>query len=186
MNTTFFKKLKTPSLNVLFIFLAWVSSFVLCVIAKAIFGDASDNLMNYNPFVNGFIHGDISHLGMNLGLMFIFLIPDINQRYDFTKIFFITLIISIIYFPIALSVGIPAVGISGTLYFMLSRVCLNKKSIPLYIFFGIMIIPELTKFTNMTDGTAHMVHIIGALLGLLSLKVEKYNFLPAKVVQYIS
>ena len=86
MNTTFFKKLKTPSLNVLFIFLAWVSSFVLCVIAKAIFGDASDNLMNYNPFVNGFIHGDISHLGMNLGLMFIFLIPDINKIYFYQDI----------------------------------------------------------------------------------------------------
>ena len=112
MDTTFFKKLKNPTLNVLFIFLAWVLSFGLCVIAKVIFGEASDILMNYNPFVNGFIHGDMSHLGMNLLLMFVFLIPEINQRYDFTKIFFITIIISLIYFPISLSVGTPAVGIS--------------------------------------------------------------------------
>lgn len=185
MSTTFFKKLKNPALNVLLIFLAWISAFILCVIAKVIFGDSSDSLMNYNPIVNGFIHGDISHLAMNLGLMFVFLIPDINQKYNFTKIFFVTLIISIAYFPIALLVGIPAVGISGTLYFMLSRACLNKRNILLYIFFGIMIIPELVSFYNVSDGTAHMVHLIGAALGFLSLKTEKYNFLPAKVVEYV-
>ena len=177
MDTTFFKKLKNPTLNVLFIFLAWVLSFGLCVIAKVIFGEASDILMNYNPFVNGFIHGDMSHLGMNLLLMFVFLIPEINQRYDFTKIFFITIIISLIYFPISLSVGTPAVGISGTLYFMISRTCLNRKNILLYIFFGIMIVPEVIRFANVSDGTAHMVHIIGATLGFLSLKMERYCLL---------
>jgi membrane associated rhomboid family serine protease len=185
MKTTFFKNLKKPTISILFISLAWISSFVLSVIAKIIFGDASDSLMNYNPLVNGFIHGDIPHLLMNLGLMFIFLIPEINQRYDFTKIFFITLIISIAYFPIALLVGIPAVGISGTLYFMLSRVCLSKKNIFLYIFFAIMIVPEIIGFSNTSDGTAHMVHLIGAALGFASLKAEKYSFLPAKVTGYI-
>jgi membrane associated rhomboid family serine protease len=185
MTTTFFKKLKNPALSVLFIFLAWISAFVLSVIAKVIFGDASDSLMNYNPFVNGFIHGDMSHLGMNLLLIFAFLIPEINQKYDFIKIFFITLIISLIYFPISLAVGIPAVGISGTLYFMLSRACLSKKNIFLYIFFAIMIVPEVISFSNVSDGTAHMVHIIGALLGFISLKAERCKFLPVKVVEYI-
>ncbi len=185
MNVTFFKKLKNPALTVLFIFLAWISSFILCVIAKVIFGDASDSLMNYNPFVNGFIHGDISHLTMNLLLMFVFLIPDINQKYDFTKVFFITTGISLIYFPISLAIGTPAVGVSGTLYFMLSRACLNKKNILLYIFYAIMIVPELVSFTNVSDGTAHMVHIIGAALGFLSLRAEKYNLLPAKAAQYV-
>jgi membrane associated rhomboid family serine protease len=141
--------------------------------------------MNYNPFVNGFIHGDMAHLGMNLLLMFAFLIPEINQKYDFSKIFFITLIISLIYFPISLAVGIPAVGISGTLYFMLSRACLSKKNVFLYIFFAIMVMPEIISFANVSDGTAHMVHIIGATLGFLSLKAERYSFLPNKVVEYI-
>lgn len=185
MKTLIFKNVKNAALNVLFIFLAWVSTFVLCVIAKVILGDASDSLMNYNPLINGFIHADFSHLFMNIALIFVFLIPEINQKYDFTRIFFITLLISVIYFPISLAVGIPAVGISGTLYFMLSRVCLNKKNIPLYIFFGIMIAPELASFANVSDGTAHMVHVIGALLGFLSLKVEKYNFLPQRVSQCI-
>ena len=185
MKTTFFKKLKNPALNVLFIFLAWISSFVLCVIAKIFLGDASDNIMNYNPFVNGFIHGDLTHLGMNLLLMFAFLIPDINQKYSFRNLFFITLIISLIYFPVSLAVGIPAVGISGTLYFMLSRACLNKKNIFLYIFFAIMIVPEVIGFSNFSDGTAHMVHVIGAALGFISLKSERYNILPNRVTEYI-
>ena len=185
MKNLIFKNVKNAALNVLFIFLAWISTFVLCVIAKVIFGDASDSLMNYNPLINGFIHADFSHLFMNIALIFIFLIPDINQKYDFTRIFFITLLISLIYLPVSLAVGIPAVGVSGTLYFMLSRVCLNKKNILLYILFGIMIAPELASFANVSDGTAHMVHVIGALLGFLSLKVEKYNFLPQRVAQCI-
>ena len=96
----FFKSLKKPALNVLFIFLAWVATFILSVIAKLIFGEASDSIMKYNPIINGFIHGDPSHLAMNLGLIFVFLIPEINQRFNFPKIFLITLIISVIYLPI--------------------------------------------------------------------------------------
>ena len=185
MITTFFKKLKNPALNVLFIFLAWISSFVLCVIAKMIFGDASDSLMYYNPLVNGFIHGDMAHIGINLILMFAFLIPDINQKYSFSNIFFITLTIALIYFPVALALSIPAIGISGTLYFMLSRVCLSKKNIFLYIFFAIMIAPEIKSFADVSDGTAHMVHLIGAALGFISLKLEKYSLLPTKVTEYV-
>jgi len=186
MTTDFFKKLKSPGLNVLFIFLAWVSTFILCVIAKIIFGDASDSLMNYNPIFNGFIHGDMSHLGTNLLMMFVFLIPGINQRYDFKQIFFITIIISALYFPVSLAVGLPAVGVSGTLYFMISRVCLNKRSIPLYILFGILVFPEIKSFGNTLDGTAHLVHLIGAALGFLSLKVERYTFLPTRVALAIA
>lgn len=117
--------------------------------------------------------------------MFAFLIPDINQKYDFTKLFFITLIIALIYFPIALALSIPAIGISGTLYFMLSRVCLSKKNIFLYIFFAIMIAPEIKSFADVSDGTAHMVHLIGAALGFISLKLEKYSLLPTKVTEYV-
>jgi len=186
MNINIIKNLKSPSLNVLFILLAWVSIFVLCVIAKLIFGDASDNLMYYNPLFNGFIHGDFSHLGINLVMMFLFLIPSINQGYDFKQIFFITTAISVIYFPISLMVGIPAVGISGTIYFMISRACLNKRSIPLYILFGIIILPEIRSFNITSDGTAHAVHLIGAALGLISLKVDLYKFLPTRVASAIA
>lgn len=76
----FFNRLKKPALIVLFIFLAWVATFILSVIAKLIFGEASESIMNYNPIINGFIHGDPSHLATNLGLIFLFLIHEINQK----------------------------------------------------------------------------------------------------------
>lgn len=167
-------------------FLAWAATFILSVIAKLIFGEASDSIMNYNPIINGFIHGDPSHLATNLGLIFVFLIPEINQRFNFPKIFLITLIISVIYFPVALLTGVAAVGLSGTLYFMLSRAFLNKRNILLYIFFAIMISPEIINIFNTSDDTAHMVHIIGATLGFISLFIRRYKVLPDKIASIIS
>ena len=151
----FLSKLKNPILLTLLIFLSWISAFIISVIAKLIFGDLSDNIMNYNPFLNGFIHADWSHLICNLSLIFIFLVPTINQQYTFTKVYFITLFISLTYFPFSILTSLPAVGISGTLHFMLSRVCLNKFNIPLYIFFAIIIFPEIINIFNTSDGTAH-------------------------------
>jgi hypothetical protein len=182
----FFKSLKKPALTTLFIFLAWAATFILSVIAKLIFGEASDSIMNYNPIINGFIHGDPSHLATNIGLIFVFLIPEINQRFNFPKIFFITLIISVIYLPISVLIGMPAVGISGTLYFMLSRACLNKRNILLYIFFAIMISPEIINILNTSDGSAHVVHIIGSVLGFISLHLKNTNLNKYKLVQMIS
>jgi hypothetical protein len=169
----FLKKLKNPNSLIIFIFLAWLLTFVLCVIAKLIFGNSSDDLMNYNPLFNGFIHGDPSHLFMNLGLIFIFLVPPINQHYNFTEIFYITLIISLVYFPISMAVGIPAVGISGTMYFMMTRVCLNKKNILLFVFFAIMFGYEIANYNVISDGVAHGVHIIGVIFGFISLNISK-------------
>jgi hypothetical protein len=182
----FFKSLKKPALTTLFIFLAWAATFILSVIAKLIFGEASDSIMNYNPIINGFIHGDPSHLATNIGLIFVFLIPEINQRFNFPKIFFITLIISVIYLPISVLIGMPAVGISGTLYFMLSRACLNKRNILLYIFFAIMISPEIINILNTSDGSAHVVHIIGSVLGFISLHLKNTKFYRYKLTQIIT
>jgi membrane associated rhomboid family serine protease len=182
----FLSKLKNPILLTLLIFLSWISAFIISVIAKLIFGDLSDNIMNYNPFLNGFIHADWSHLICNLSLIFIFLVPTINQQYTFTKVYFITLFISLTYFPISILTSLPAVGISGTLHFMLSRVCLNKFNIPLYIFFAIIIFPEIINIFNTSDGTAHTVHIIGSVLGFISLHLKNTNLNKYKLVQIIS
>ena len=181
-----FSKLKNPAKLTLFIFLAFLASFIVSVIAKLIFAEASDSIMNYNPVLNGFIHGDPSHLINNLILMFIFLTFTVNQNFDPMKIFIITFSISLLYLPLALVFSSPAVGISGTLYFMITRACLNKRNIPLYIFYGIIMSYEITHAFNFEDGTAHAVHIIGAILGYLSLNVTKYTFLPKKLSESIA
>ena len=79
----FLPKLKNPMLLVILIFLSWISAFIISVIAKLIFGDLSDNIMNYNPFLNGFIHADWSHLICNLSLIFIYGIF-YKTKYNFT------------------------------------------------------------------------------------------------------
>lgn len=182
----FLMKLKNPILLTLLVFLSWIAVFIISVIAKLIFGDLSDNIMNFNPFINGFIHAGWSHLIWNLSLIFIFLVPTINQHYTFYNLYFITLFISIVYFPISLLMGIPAVGISGTMYFMMTRVCLNKKNIFLYIFFGIMFGYEMTNFNVLLDGTAHIVHIFGSVLGFISLHLKSTTFYRYKFAQIIS
>ena len=182
----FFPKLKNPMLLVILIFLSWISAFIISVIAKLVFGDLSDNIMNYNPFINGFIHAGWSHLIQNLSLIFIFIFPSINQHFTFYKVYFITLIISLIYFPISLLLALPAVGISGTIYFMMTRVCLNKKNFFLYIFFAIMFGYEIANFKVLSDQTAHIVHIIGSVLGFISLHLKNTNLYKYKLVQIIS
>ncbi len=185
MIKSIFTSLKNPTKLTLFIFLGFCASFIVSVIAKLIFGDASDSIMNYNPVFSGFIHGDPSHLMINLSLMFIFLIFNVNQVYDIKKLYIITFAISLIYLPVALATALPAVGISGTLYFMLTRACLNKRNIPLYIFYGITISYEFTHLFDV-DGTAHGVHIIGSVLGYISLKEFKNKIIPAKLLPYIA
>jgi hypothetical protein len=182
----FLRNVNNPILLVLLIFLSWISVFIISVIAKVIFGDMSDAIMNYNPLVNGFIHGDWSHLMWNLGLIFIFLLPAINQQYTFTQVYFITLIISLIYFPIALLIALPAVGISGTMYFMMTRACLYKKNVILYTFFTIMFGSEIANCRVVSDGSAHSVHIIGSVLGFISLHIKGNTFNKYKLVQQVS
>jgi membrane associated rhomboid family serine protease len=169
----FMLSLKKPALLTLFTLLAWALTLVLSVVAKLIFEEGSDNLMNYNPIINGFIHAGPSHLFMNLGLIFVFLIPQINQQYNFTQLFLITLLISLAYFPISLAAGIPAVGISGTIYFMMARACLHKKNRLLFVFFALMFGYEIAHLNAASDGVAHGVHLIGMLFGFISLRRNK-------------
>jgi len=186
MLTSLFNNLKKPGLTTFFIFLSWFATLIISVIVKLIFGDLSDNIMNFNPFINGFIHGGWSHLIWNLSLIFIFLVPAINQHYTFTKVYFITLFISLIYFPISILTTLPAVGISGTMYFMMTRVCLNKKSIILYIFFAIMFGYDIANFRVLSDGTAHIVNIIGSVLGFISLHLKNTKFYRYTLAQIIT
>lgn len=175
-------RLKRPFINTTLMLAAWLSVFALSVVAKLIFGPASDDLMNYNPIFNGFIHGDASHLCVNLGLMFLTLIPNVNQGYLFPKIVYITILISFLYVPFSIIIGLPAVGISGTLYFFMTRVCLSQRRIELFILFAILLVPELIDLNNTHDGTAHIVHVLGSLLACLSLFGQRFKLMPPRLL----
>lgn len=167
--------LKTPATLTFLTIVGFFVAFFFSVIAKLIFGDSSDALMNYNPIFNGFIHADPTHLIFNLGVLFPLLLFKINQHIKISEFLFITFVISIISLPFSLAQGIPAVGISGTLFFLLSRACLNKRNWFLYIFFAITFGFELLNFSNSSDGMAHYVHVIGSVLGFISLKLQRFN-----------
>lgn len=174
MSTSIVKKIKKSLLINLFVVAGFVATFIMSIFANLIFGDLSDEIMNYNPAVNGFIHADPSHLAYNLIMLFGVMLFAVNQSYTFKEFYKITLIISLISFPMYFFTGIPAIGISGTLYFMMTRACVNSKSIIIYILLGGGILYEFFHVMEIKDGVAHYVHVIGCILGYISLKNHKY------------
>jgi len=168
------EKIKKSLRVTLFVLLGFGVTFILSVIANLIFGEFSDELMNYNPIFNGFIHADPTHLLHNLAMVFIFMLFNINQDYSLREFYVITVFISILSFPVSLTTGIPAVGISGTLYFMMARACLNSRNVLMYLIVGGSLIYEVFHMTEISDGIAHYVHVIGSILGAISLKSKTY------------
>lgn len=169
--------LKNSSILTLFVIGGFLASFFFWIIAKVIFAGASDVLMLYNPVFNGFLHAGLPHLIGNLVFIFVLLLFNVNQGYTIKSFYVVTFIISLLSLPFAIALGVPAIGISGTIFFLMSRACLNKRNWFLYIFFAVIFFSELSNFFNTSDGMAHFVHVIGGCLGFASLKTEKIPFI---------
>lgn len=149
--------------------------FIAYVVFKVAYSESVANIIFvYNPLFSGFMHSNIYHLSGNLMFLFIGLLFKINKKYTFNNIFVITFIISLIYFPFGLIFECAAIGLSGTAMFMLTRACLDENKWWLFVLYVILIYPDITKlFSN--DDISHATHIIGALVGILSLYIEKYK-----------
>ncbi len=129
-------------------------------------------ILFYNPFVSALVHSDFSHLTNNMLMLFLCLIPVINQEYKILQIVIVSSMLSFIYFPLLIfQVSLPVIGLSMFAYFLLGRIVFSRKK-----YFWIVVIPffilllgEATIIT--TDySTAHLAHIIGALLGSISIR----------------
>lgn len=139
-----------------------------------------------NPFIKGYLHLGIEHFSTNFFILFLVLLSPVNQSYDFRKIYKITLIISLIYLPLEiLGLSETALGLSGTCYFLLSRYFFSwKERSRLGVFIiSILALLELGASVNTSiDKTAHLVHVIGIILGYISLRsahkksLEKLGF----------
>ncbi len=162
------------------VILCTLASFCLFGIQLQIFGQFAANFILMEPIINGFLHTGFSHFAYNITGFFLLLLPLVNQPYEIRKIFKITFFISLIYLPIAL-LGIyqPAIGLSGTVYFLLTRWLLSweKQRFGLIIL-GFIIIGEASQLFQ-PDNIAHGVHLIGVSLGYVSLneKHRKYNMI---------
>lgn len=161
--------------------------FVMCAISELAWVISERNpLIEMNPFIKGYIHIGADHFLTNVAILFLALLSPVNKSYDFKKIYRITLIISLIYFPAELfGFSETALGLSGTCYFLLSRYFFSwKQRSQLGAFIiGILALLELGASINTpSDKTAHFVHVLGIALGYLSIRyshkksLEKLGF----------
>lgn len=149
----------------------------ICVVSTSmlvIFGNVPYILMN--PFLKGYLHLSISHFSLNVLMLFVTLLAGVNRSYGFKNIYIITLLIFLIHLPLEMTgISQTALGLSGTCYFLLSRYFFSWKERSLLGVFiiGILALLELGASINMRDeGTAHSVHIIGIVLGYLSIRYQ--------------
>jgi hypothetical protein len=110
-----------------------------------------------------------------------------NRFYTYERIFWITSLIALLYLPIILiDSRFASIGISGTCYFLLARGLLSLKRLKLvgYFIISSIIIAEFAGLGG-NDEIAHTVHIIGAILGILSLPKFRLNFIHEKIYEII-
>lgn len=180
------EKIQIKALRTLgLIVLACFASFMIHCMQMAILGDDAGNLSMSNPFISGFLHSTINHFITNMVILFLLLLPEVNRDYDFHKILWVTTILSFLYLPITiLGITQPAIGISGTWFFLSSRYFLTWKRNPTIgkTIFWILLTAEIFGLTLPSDGVAHFMHILGSVLGYLSLDKSKvFRIFPQRV-----
>jgi len=149
-------------------FIMCVAAFMLHVIQICLI---PEEIALMNPLISGFLHQGVEHLSLNMIVMFIGMLHPINRGFNWRSIFIITTIISLIYLPIAI-LGITsfAIGLSGTCYFFLTRATINWGWIGKVIIFILFVSEASSLFSG--DDTAHGVHLIGMILGSISLRIR--------------
>jgi membrane associated rhomboid family serine protease len=137
----------------------------------------------YNPLLSGFLHQDLEHLGLNMLVLFVCLLHPINQQIGFKQLFFISTIISSIYYLLVVLQIMPfAIGLSGVCNYFLSRALLKSKPVFKWFLAAITVF-ELLHVLDTTK-TAHLVHLIGLFGGWLSVKYfnKDVNLQNTKIV----
>jgi membrane associated rhomboid family serine protease len=116
-----------------------------------------------------------------------------NRFYTFEKIFWITALISAIYLPVALVYqDLATIGISGTCYFLLvrgiffrGRKPIKRTRILAYLLISLIILSEIIRIGE-NDHISHSVHLLGCVLGIISLYPNKLKIIHEKIYEIIS
>jgi hypothetical protein len=161
-----------------------VAICMAATILMVIFGGG--RLVIANPFIKGYLHLGLEHFATNIIILSLTLLSPVNRSYDFKKIYIVTVVISLIYLPFELlGLSQTALGLSGTCYFLLSRYFFSwrERSRLGMLIISVLALLELGASVNTSiDKTAHFVHVLGIVLGYLSLKyahkksLEKLGF----------
>ncbi len=166
--------------------LACGAATILTFIQLMIVGEDNSNFLMLNPILGGYLHLSVPHFASNMFLLFLALCSDINQKYTPKKIFYITLIIELIYLPFELlEISQIAIGISGTCYFLISRFFFSWRE-KAWLGASIAVVLALIEFSGFFSApgdAAHGVHLLGILLGFLSLPRESRSSTPKLLPQ---
>jgi membrane associated rhomboid family serine protease len=163
-------------------------SIVLYLATDVILSGDYSYYIAINPFTSGLLHANFNHLLSNIFIIFITLNMRCNRFYTVEKIFWVTSLIAILYLPIIIiEPEFSAIGISGTCYFLLMRGLGSTRKVKILAYFLIAVIltSEFLKLGN-NDRIAHAVHIIGSILGLISLYPYGLKFINEKIYEIIS
>jgi len=178
------ERLRASARTTLFAILLSVAAFIIFAIELQLFPGLDANTVSMNPFISGFMHASLSHIGLNSFVLFFILLAPINTGYDIKKLFIVTTIISLIYLPIAvLGLTKAAVGLSGTCYFLLARYFFSWKRYKILGYASILFLGFAEGLALTThDGEAHGVHLIGIVLGFITLHLQVPAVSPNKKV----
>jgi membrane associated rhomboid family serine protease len=160
------ENLKRSAIETLKIIGVCVLAYPVGLILMLILGGNADLAISL-PFISGFIHQSLYHFLFNIVGIFLLLLYKGN-KYDLKQMVLITIIIQCITLLLTYTIGIQvSIGISGLVYFMLTRFLMDFKKIliPLLV---IIAIGELTTL-NDPDGVSHWGHLIGIFFGIISL-----------------
>ena len=134
-----------------------------------IWGNDGFKWLVHFPFTKGFLHADFEHFYYNIIIISILLLFPINRNYDFKKLFLVTAILSTIGIFFDVLWDDTAIGISGTLTFLLARVCWSPRKWWGYVLFLLLIYNDLNQVMDFSDELSQHNHLIGGLIGILSM-----------------
>lgn len=134
-----------------------------------IWGNDGFKWLVHFPFTKGFLHADFEHFYYNIIIISILLLFPINRNYDFKKLFLVTAILSTIGIFFDVLWDDTAIGISGTLTFLLARVCWSPRKWWGYVLFLLLIYNDLNQVMDFSDDLSQHNHLIGGLIGILSM-----------------
>lgn len=169
--------LHTTAVSILIVIIC----FTIYLLLSSVLGFSNINYIITIPLISGYLHVDPFHFIYNFLSLYLFLLPRINRRYNYQDIYFITLMLSLLYLPLVIT-GFcePAVGISGTCFFLLARYLMSLKPyyLGLLLFIGVLFLEYYASEPG--DPIAHFVHYFGAILGCISLR--RYTIIGITIV----
>jgi membrane associated rhomboid family serine protease len=158
------ENLKRSSIDTLKILGVCVLAYPIGLIMMLILGGNADLAISL-PFISGFIHQSLDHFLFNIIAIFLLLIHRGN-KYDIKQMVLITIVVQTFTFILTFFGVQISIGISGLVYFLLTRLLLsNKFLIPIL---AIILIGEVVTL-NDPDGISHWGHLIGVCLGFVSI-----------------